>query len=202
MIQISYVSSSAQPMHTTDLVDLLQQCLKNNAAEGITGMLLYGNDTFLQTLEGEAGVIDALYDKILHDPRHTQIRCLYRKPIEQRRYAEWSMGFKHVSDESLHNLEGLKNFGQQDFTYDYLTEHEGVADNLMSHYAYWDPLVRAIDERDQKIRHMEKNLARAHGQVDVASLVLENLLQAEGEESLGENQGRLCRLALETLRKG
>jgi hypothetical protein len=198
MIQISYVSSSKQPMQTAELVDLLKQCLNNNAAKDITGMLLYGNATFLQTLEGEAGAIDALYEKILHDPRHTQIKCLYRKHIEQRRYADWSMGFKHVSDESLHDVEGLKNFGQQDFTYDYLTEHEAVVDNLMTH---WDPLVRAVDERDQRIKHLEKNLARTHGQVDVASLVLENLLQAEGEVGLGENQQRLCRLALETLRK-
>jgi hypothetical protein len=64
-------------------------------------MLLYGNDTFLQVLEGEEAVLDTVVDKIEKDPRHSKIHFLYRKPLENRQYSDWSMGFKRVSAQGL-----------------------------------------------------------------------------------------------------
>ena len=52
MIQTAYVSRAAETMTQENLLALLQQCLANNEAGGVTGMLLYGNETFLQVLEG------------------------------------------------------------------------------------------------------------------------------------------------------
>ena len=77
MIQIVYISSAVAPWSTEQLLELLQQCLKNNSARGVTGMLLYGEDTFLQALEGDDAVIDALIEKIARDPRHAKIQLLH-----------------------------------------------------------------------------------------------------------------------------
>jgi hypothetical protein len=47
MIQISYISSAAEPMSDQALLGLLTECRKSNAGNGVTGMLLKGNCTFL-----------------------------------------------------------------------------------------------------------------------------------------------------------
>ena len=134
MIQISYISSVTEPMSTQDLLKLLQECRENNAGNGVTGMLLYGNATFLQVLEGEDKVIDDLVEKIRKDERHTNLQILHRRPIQRRQYSDWSMGFKRVSDKELQHVEGLRDFGERDFNPEYLGQHSAVVQSLMNHF--------------------------------------------------------------------
>ena len=134
MIQISYISSATEPMSTQALLGLLQECRQSNAGSGVTGMLLYGNATFLQVLEGEERVIDNLIDKIRKDARHTDIQILHRRTLERREYSDWSMGFKRVSNRELRNVEGLRGFGEKDFNPDYLVQHDTVVQSLMDHF--------------------------------------------------------------------
>jgi hypothetical protein len=81
MIQASYLSRATEPMSAEQLLSLLLQSRLNNAARGITGMLLYGNQTFLQVIEGEAGVVDALVERIGTDMRHSGVKILGRKSV-------------------------------------------------------------------------------------------------------------------------
>ena len=46
---------------------------------------------YFQYLEGEAGAVSALYQKIEHDPRHKDAKLLVQEPIAVRDYPEWSM---------------------------------------------------------------------------------------------------------------
>jgi len=134
MIQVSYISSATQPLSTQELLELLQQCRKNNAGNGVTGMLLYGNATFLQVLEGEEKIIDSLVEKIRTDARHTHLQILHRKTIERRQYSDWSMGFKRVSNRELQHVEGLRDFDEKHFTPDYLAQHSAIVQSLMNHF--------------------------------------------------------------------
>jgi hypothetical protein len=203
MIQISYLSSATEPLSTEQLLALLQQCLAHNTGSGVTGMLLYGNATFLQVLEGEAQVIDALYDKIKKDPRHAHILFLHRKTIERRQYQDWSMGFKRISDKDLQRIEGLRDFSAKDFNADYLGRHAAVVDRLIEAYSapFWDPLVRELDEKEKVIEHLNKTLAQARGAAEIAGLVLESVVEASGKGSLSDGHVRLCELALDSLRQ-
>ncbi|MFZ9801225.1 MAG: BLUF domain-containing protein, partial [Burkholderiaceae bacterium] len=54
MLRVTYLSRETDPFSARGLVDLLEHCKKNNPDLGVTGMLMYANGTFLQTLEGEA----------------------------------------------------------------------------------------------------------------------------------------------------
>ena len=190
-------------MSTEQLLALLQQSLTNNASSGITGMLLYGNETFLQALEGEEQVVDDLYHKIAKDPRHNDIRLLYRRTIQARQYSDWCMGFKRVSDKELQNIKGLKGFSEKDFTAGYLIEHAAVAETLMDHYRtpYWEPLVREIDEKEQIIRGLKKTIANTKSCAEIATLVLESITTAGRTGSLTESHLRLCDFALDALRQ-
>jgi hypothetical protein len=203
MIQITYISHATEPMSAEQLIALLQQCLKNNVSNGVTGMLLYGNETFLQALEGDEKAVDDLVEKIKKDPRHTNIQFLHRRTIERRQYSEWSMGFKRVSDSELQQIEGLRNFGEKDFNFEYLLQHDNVVEVLMDHYRkpYWDPLVRELDAKEKVVEHLKKALTHTRGCVEVASLMLESVVDAGRKGSLNEGHLRLCEAALNSLRQ-
>ena len=203
MIQITYISHATEPMSAEQLIALLQQCLTNNVSNGVTGMLLYGNDTFLQALEGDEKAVDDLVEKIRKDPRHTNIQFLHRRTIERRQYSEWSMGFKRVSDSELQQIEGLRNFGERDFNFEYLLQHDNVVEVLMDHYRkpYWDPLVRELDAKEKVVEHLKKALTHTRGCVEVASLMLESVVDAGRKGSLNEGHLRLCESALNSLRQ-
>jgi hypothetical protein len=201
MIQISYLSAATHPMSTEEVLKLLRQCLANNSAKDITGLLIYSNETFLQTLEGDEQVVDDLYRTIEKDLRHANLIFLGRKTIERRQYAEWSMGFRRVSDLELQDVEGLKDFSAKDFTVEFLSQHTDLAENLMAHYAYWDPLVRKVEEHEQTLKTLKKTLERTRGYVEVATLVLESVVDASRLGSLSDVHLRLCQSTLETLRQ-
>jgi hypothetical protein len=53
MIYLVYVSSAVKPFLSSELVDLLSKSHVYNTEVGITGMLLYKDGNFMQTIEGE-----------------------------------------------------------------------------------------------------------------------------------------------------
>jgi hypothetical protein len=201
MIQLSYISSVDHPMSTEELVELLQVCLTNNQRDGVTGMLLYGNETFLQTLEGEEETVDRLYQKILRDPRHGNVKSLTRKVIETRQYSDWSMGFKRISDEDLAHVDGLIDFSEKSFTFTYLAEHEDDAQRLMDHFSSWDPLLRKVEESEEMIKHLQTMLEHARGCVEIATLVLQSIVTAGKIGRLEDEHVRLSEVALNALKQ-
>ena len=203
MIQITYVSRATEPMRAGQLLALLQQCLTNNAGNGVTGMMFYGNETFLQALEGDADVVDRLLDTIRRDLRHKELQVLRRRPIEQREYQNWGMGFMRVSTDELRQVPGLGDFGKGDFNLMHLVQHQTIAQNLLQHYRDLgsDPLTRELDAKDQLIERQRQALTRARGYVEVASLMLESVTEASRKGSLTESHLRLCEAALESLRQ-
>jgi len=201
MIQITYLSQASTPMSAEQLLALLMQCRTNNVARGITGMLLYGNGTFLQVLEGEDEVVDRLVDTIAADPRHTGMRRLARKAIDRRQYADWSMGFERITSDGLRQVEGLRDFGQEDFNTEFLAGHDDIVESLMSQYriTHWDPLVREIDAKDKVIEHLRRNLAQARGRAELSGLVLESITTAARQGGLSDEHLRLCESMLDSL---
>lgn len=202
MIQVSYVSRTAQPMSAEELLVLLHQCRTNNEELGVTGMLLYGNGTFLQAIEGEEKIIDALVDRICDDPRHAAVQMLHRKEIVERQYAEWSMGFDEVSDEELEGVEGLRDFGAENFNFEYLVGHAPVLDTLLEHYRepHWDEVIGELDAKDRVIRHLEHSLSRVRDRAALARLALESITEASRKGQPHESIIRLCESALNSLR--
>jgi hypothetical protein len=110
LIQIIYASCATQAFSPEDLTDLLQQSRRDNQRLGLTGMLLYSDDSFLQVLEGEAATVDALYEKLHRDKRHQQLTLIIREPIARRSFADWSMGFSSATPEELAKIDGLNDF--------------------------------------------------------------------------------------------
>lgn len=78
------------------LSDLLSDACAQNARRGITGMLLYQQDTFMQMLEGEEENVRSLYAKLLHDKRHKALHIVHEGHADKRVFHDWSMGFVNM----------------------------------------------------------------------------------------------------------
>lgn len=202
MLQVSYVSRSSEPMPAEQLLALLLQCRKNNAEKGVTGMLLFGNGTFLQVIEGDDDIIDGLVGQILIDPRHAQVQMLNRKPITDRQYADWSMGFEQVTDATLNAVDGLKNFAASDFNFDYLVGNEPLVTQLMDHFRepHYDELIGEIYAKDKVIDHLKNALAQLRDRTQVARLALESLTEATRKGQPTDTLLPMCDAALESMR--
>ena len=99
-IQLIYVSERCASTDDAAINKIKLRAEPNNHRRNITGALLYTGHYFLQYLEGEAAVVDALYASICRDTRHTNVRLLLRKSITQRDFSRWSLGVKKLLDNS------------------------------------------------------------------------------------------------------
>lgn len=92
LVRLLYASRAVEPL-TQEVVDqILAVSRKDNPAHGVTGLLCYSGDIFMQVLEGGREAVSALYNRIASDPRHTDVVLLRYEEITERRFASWSMG--------------------------------------------------------------------------------------------------------------
>jgi hypothetical protein len=82
------------------------------------GVLYFGDGCFFQCLEGEEGAVDRLYQTLLHDDRHTDIKLLSKKSIEELSFADWSMKYVPLEDDMNRLLvaNGYKSFNPYMFS--------------------------------------------------------------------------------------
>jgi len=110
LIHIIYSSAAATAFSERDLVDLLTAARSKNAAQGISGMLLYVDQSFLQVLEGPPDAVDKLFKSISRDDRHNQIVTIIRETIPRRAFADWSMGYAAANRSELAEIPGMNDF--------------------------------------------------------------------------------------------
>lgn len=73
------------------LAGILSVARVRNAQNHITGALICRSDIYLQLLEGPAGKVERLLEKISRDDRHTEMRILVRAKVEDRLFPDWAM---------------------------------------------------------------------------------------------------------------
>ena len=98
--------SSDAKLSDIDIKQLLDAAIKKNARLNVTGFLMSHSSGFIQYIEGEAQVIDALYETICADTRHSNPTTLLEGEIAKRIYQDWNMGHVYIDDDSL--IEQLK----------------------------------------------------------------------------------------------
>ena len=65
----------------------------------ITGALMFNAGCFVQLLEGPVGAVDQLFERIRTDPRHHDVVVLSRRPVSDRLFPDWAMGFVPTHEE-------------------------------------------------------------------------------------------------------
>jgi hypothetical protein len=110
LLLVAYASAANAPFTGQALSDLLVGARRNNARQGLTGMLLYHRESFFQVLEGPPVAVERVYDRIFADQRHTKIIKLIQEPVERRSFADWTMGLGRVNGDELGAIPGLNDF--------------------------------------------------------------------------------------------
>jgi hypothetical protein len=92
LVRLLY-ASRAIDKNSTDLVNsIMAQARIHNPPQGLTGILCYSGDIFIQALEGSRSAVNALYAHILRDKRHCDVQILQFEEISERRFSGWTMG--------------------------------------------------------------------------------------------------------------
>lgn len=107
MEQIVYISTARVEPDAAMLESILAVSRRNNSRDGLTGLLVVGGRRFLQVLEGPGALCEAAYRRIGYDERHFAMVQLSRKPIDERAFGDWDMGFENAGDVPLTAMVGL-----------------------------------------------------------------------------------------------
>lgn len=92
LVRLLYASRTRDPIKPEQADDIVRDSRDHNPAHGITGILCYSERLFIQVLEGGREEVNALYARIVSDPRHYDVMLLDYAEITERRFTEWSMG--------------------------------------------------------------------------------------------------------------
>ncbi len=88
--------SRCKRANASDWQAILASARRYNPLHGITGALFCDGLNYVQVLEGEATVVDALFLRINDDPRHDDVVLLVRDAITHRMFGDWAMGFVDI----------------------------------------------------------------------------------------------------------
>ena len=97
LVRLLYASRAAETLSPALIDSILLQCRRNNPERGITGMLCYSDDIFLQVLEGGRDEVCETFNAIVRDTRNAHVRILSFDEIPERRFGSWTMGQVHIS---------------------------------------------------------------------------------------------------------
>ena len=92
LVRLLYASRATTPTDTSVHDSILEQSRTRNPRLGITGILCYSDNLFIQVLEGGRDEVCELYNTIVRDGRHQHVRILGFEEIRERRFGGWTMG--------------------------------------------------------------------------------------------------------------
>lgn len=96
MIQLCYASRTSSSEHEVlnDLREILSEARNFNTQHNIHGVLYFADEYFFQCLEGEEALIKFLFEKLIRDPRHHQIKLFKTTAVvEDGHFSQWSMKY-------------------------------------------------------------------------------------------------------------
>ena len=98
MYRLIYMSSVRFEIDRDELDQIMAISRRNNAAAGVTGLLIYDGKRFLQYLEGETeAAVSVTFDRITQDPRHCGIVELWVSMGSEREFPDWSMALRRTA---------------------------------------------------------------------------------------------------------
>ncbi|GAA2743285.1 hypothetical protein GCM10009868_16430 [Terrabacter aerolatus] len=110
MLSLTYFSTATTPLDADDLRELLERTRSRNASVGLTGLLLYADGSFVQTLEGPDDVVEETFARISRDTRHRSVSVALHEQVDERHFPDWSMGFRELSDEQTRSVPGFNDY--------------------------------------------------------------------------------------------
>ena len=119
-----------------------------NEQLGITGMLLYKNNEFMQALEGRESAVAYLAHRISRDPRHREVRIILNTPAKNREFPDWTMGFRNLGHPEAQHIEGYSTFLESPLRSAILTSNPSLCRDFLMLFKT-KPARTAISQRGQ-----------------------------------------------------
>lgn len=91
MHRLIYKSRSTGEIDKESIRDILYTSQEMNRKSVITGALLATKSHFLQILEGDFGLVNETFFRIVHDPRHDKVELISFGPVDKRLFDKWTM---------------------------------------------------------------------------------------------------------------
>jgi hypothetical protein len=126
-----YVSIASTQFGTEGLLEILRVSRERNALDQITGLLLYKDGMFMQLLEGPEDAVRATYGRIVRDERHRHPTVVIEGETAARDFADWSMAFHDLADETVRSTPGFSRFLDKDFRHSEWASNPSEARNLL-----------------------------------------------------------------------
>ncbi|MCX6594352.1 MAG: BLUF domain-containing protein [Acidobacteria bacterium] len=102
IFRLVYTSTASTPMREEELTTLLSKARDRNESLGVTGALVYRDNSFLQVLEGPEEAVRLLYyGSIESDARHKECVVLWEGEAQKREFDDWTMGFYRLAGGEL-----------------------------------------------------------------------------------------------------
>ncbi|MEM6907631.1 MAG: BLUF domain-containing protein [Pseudomonadota bacterium] len=98
MRQVMYESTASEELGHGNVFGIVAKSSARNAADDLSGFLLFHEGRFLQLLEGEAEPLRATLERVKRDPRHDDLKMLYDVEISERSFPKWTMRRISTSD--------------------------------------------------------------------------------------------------------
>ena len=115
------VGNTPEQLHAA-IASILASARRNNLHHGITGALLFSDGCFAQVLEGPQDAVEAIFETIQCDLRHSHVTVLKAHPIDARSFGELSMAFGGIDGVSTNPNITADGMGNAD---DILAVEEG-----------------------------------------------------------------------------
>jgi hypothetical protein len=112
MLRLVYVSTCAPGVDIDAVVEIMRVAHPRNVSRGVSGMLCWSGEFFLQCLEGERAVVSEIFSYIARDARHSKVELIIAAPTNVRWFGEWGMGFSRLM--ASHQLD-LREAGALEF---------------------------------------------------------------------------------------
>ena len=96
-----YVSTLAPDAALSVVADIAGKSRTYNAANDLTGLLIFDGLRFCQQLEGPQKVVLALIERIGRDSRHTDVEIIHHGALAERRFRCFALAFTDVDDEDV-----------------------------------------------------------------------------------------------------
>ena len=112
--QILYSSKALSSMDSAELEQILDDARTGNELRGVTGALIYVDGVFVQILEGEQAVLDALLASIRDDSRHGAMKVFHEAEIAERAFNDWRMAYLSADVADMGRWAGLQGTGNID----------------------------------------------------------------------------------------
>ncbi len=127
LYRLVYTSKRKSSCGDKEISNILKACQKNTERK-ITGILLHSKNRFIQYLEGHRVELDALFNLIKEDSRHTDVVLRNFEPVPERVFPSWEMGYRDIDQLSFNT-----NASKEDKEiFDRLVQNKlGIEDNAI-----------------------------------------------------------------------